>query len=1208
MSLKDLLVLSPVPGLDAAVTILTATWNNVQNVKVYKQQCHDLSTRCTMLILALNEGMQNQHQSNDWATELENVVRAINAKVQEWARLNRLKSFLQQSEIQEALHRFHRRLDGAMDRYHIAATLEFRRGLYESRAILERDKAEMRTVLQQIARDNSDLRSLLSETSGKPLEEIMEHFQTELMDPEIPKPQKDDFRFGLWWLHSRSSKLPPLPDLTGQVTKESEHVAFFGTFNDIYKGRWLNEKMVALRLPRSLPNTPRLQRRFEEEVKIWRKLNHPNVLTLYGITKIGQYVYLVSPWMDNGTAINYIQKNPNVDRLGLLEQITSGLEYLHSQNIVHGDIRGANILISENGVALLADFGLSKFLGDIGTVAQAMTVTVASNPRWSAPEILRNAGSKSTVSPYSKKSDIWSIGMTFLELLTGECPYAYESIDVAVLRLIDNNETPKRPREGKYHHNITDHLWKLMTRCWKMKPDSRPDIAYVRGKLIRIREEAYSPDAAQQSTQAASLFSPSFISTRVGTSRHQRVATVDNYSVVSSNSGNDRNRPQDLPTLDVPQNGNLSHRPPSLRPSTSGSSNSGNSSNSGGPSKHRPNAPRFSPIDEDTALSPTSYSSSPPSISPLSAFSAQALTGRSPAKRQGTGFSGFSGTNANKHPAPPSPSASISSSIDGNYRREFSSAPRLPPVSPPSSAGLLSELGWSKSSSSNSASSSRTVTQGTAYTRMDLRQSNGTRSNGNSGQNILYENNEETTPHRATPSSSPPNANHPCTAPLPMKGKARSIDTVGVKSIFSTNSSVQPSDELQTAISSPEPIVYTNADRVTAGTLQGLVERLINNFNLQKDMEFRDVMLTACIDFITPEDMFNILIRRFEDAEQGSDMRPELRLGIQYTIFKVLMYWLLGRHLPVNTALLWRMEEFCQSAIKLKTSQPMIMKGNELLQLIEERIAEQRLEESRSSPFDLSPDRRVLSSSQITPRDLAIALTLLEGDKFRKIQPCDYLAHQRRQPISGYLNHVKAAAIVNTRIVQWVKQSILHFDEVRHRADVIKFYINTARNLLSEKFKKWLNEIVSILYPMDDYAAYRSALREIHDPQYADYCIPWLELHLDQLALLLRENSRVVEIDHHPLINFKRYLEYVKQFKSVLGFTPADLEEYRDQGQLAYLEHQLAGIEVTDSADDEMMKRSLELEQGETKLYEHRVLERQSLGFATPRKYRTSGK
>ena len=96
----------------------------------------------------------------------------------------------------------------------------------------------------------------------------------------------------------------------------------------------------------------------------------------------------------------------------------------------------------------------------------------------------------------------------------------------------------------------------------------------------------------------------------------------------------------------------------------------------------------------------------------------------------------------------------------------------------------------------------------------------------------------------------------------------------------------------------------------------------------------------------------------------------------------------------------------------------------------------------------------MLTASEISPEGLAIALTLLEGDRYRQIMPCDYLANQCGH--SGY-NNVDAACSVNHKIILWIKQSLLHYDALQSRAAVLKFFINTA-NVRSTSFSPRLDE------------------------------------------------------------------------------------------------------------------------------------------------------
>lgn len=127
--------------------------------------------------------------------------------------------------------------------------------------------------------------------------------------------------------------------------------------------------------------SPRHQR-FLKEVEIWRRLQHPNVTRLYGVAYFHDQVHLVSKWMEKGTAMKYIQTTPDADRRRILSEVASGMEYLHANKIVHGDLRGvchtpicyvvhplttlqANVLVSSAGKSCLSDFGFSSLLEEV---------------------------------------------------------------------------------------------------------------------------------------------------------------------------------------------------------------------------------------------------------------------------------------------------------------------------------------------------------------------------------------------------------------------------------------------------------------------------------------------------------------------------------------------------------------------------------------------------------------------------------------------------------------------------------------------------------------------------------------------------------------------------------------------------------------------------------------------------------------------------
>lgn len=106
-------------------------------------------------------------------------------------------------------------------------------------------------------------------------------------------------------------------------------------------------------------------------------------------------------------------------------------------------------------------------------------------------------------------------------------------------------------------------------------------------------------------------------------------------------------------------------------------------------------------------------------------------------------------------------------------------------------------------------------------------------------------------------------------------------------------------------------------------------------------------------------------------------------------------------------------------------------------------------------------------------------------------------------------------------------------------------------------------------------------------------------MHLRELFSTLQKYPSDVEVNGVPLINFERYTKFTARIKEVLHYVPPDLERYRQQGQLAYLEHQLRGVYMKPTVEDELMERSLALEAEETRDYRTRKRELKSLGFKT---------
>jgi len=216
------------------------------------------------------------------------------------------------------------------------------------------------------------------------------------------------------------------------------------------------------------------QKRFVREIEVWSKLSNNHILQFYGIvTDLGANIYMVSPWLENGDVLDYIKKHPDANILDLIRGAAEGMKYLHSENVIHGNLKCANILVAASGGACISDFGMAKIIEDVTKTPASTTLASGGGTRWVAPEIIDG----SEGSAPSKQSDVYSFGMAVLELLTGKPPFPEYRSDAAVIRALMTGAQPKRPTE--LGERLKDGMWALMQRCWTREPSSRPTMEAV---------------------------------------------------------------------------------------------------------------------------------------------------------------------------------------------------------------------------------------------------------------------------------------------------------------------------------------------------------------------------------------------------------------------------------------------------------------------------------------------------------------------------------------------------------------------------------------------------------------------------------------------------------------------------------------------------------------------------------------------------------
>ncbi|KAF7374755.1 Kinase-like protein [Mycena sanguinolenta] len=279
-------------------------------------------------------------------------------------------------------------------------------------------------------------------------------------------------------LSEACDELPSSLFISG-ITRRDEHATFGGGFGDIYQASY-GGKTVALKLLRVFQadeQQRQIRLKFCREALVWQHLRHPFILPLIGIDRetFPSSLCMVSPWMEHGTVLKYLNEygRANVDKL--LHEIAQALQYLHSQNIIHGDLRGANILITPEWSACLADFGLTS-LAD--TTATTRSSRRAGSVRWMAPELIYPAHFKRKF-VRTRATDVYAFGCVCLELYTGQPPFPDLSETVVMFDVLKGD----RPDRPSGEPAMSDVLWELVNDCWTQEPETRPTIQAVVEKL-----------------------------------------------------------------------------------------------------------------------------------------------------------------------------------------------------------------------------------------------------------------------------------------------------------------------------------------------------------------------------------------------------------------------------------------------------------------------------------------------------------------------------------------------------------------------------------------------------------------------------------------------------------------------------------------------------------------------------------------------------
>ena len=254
-----------------------------------------------------------------------------------------------------------------------------------------------------------------------------------------------------------------------------------GGMSDVYRAKdhKLN-RMVAMKILRQeFAENENFVSKFRTEAQAAAGLMHPNIVNVYDVGDENGVYYIVMELVDGITLKKYIEEKNRLtvrEAVSITIQVAMGLEAAHRNNVIHRDIKPQNIMISREGKVKVTDFGIAK-----AATSNTITSNVMGSVHYTSPEQARGGYSDA-------KSDIYSLGVTLFEMLTGRVPF---NGDTTVAIAIKHIQEPI-PSVRKYVPDIPLSVEKIVLKCCQKSPDRRYQSA---SELIRdLKQSLITPD------------------------------------------------------------------------------------------------------------------------------------------------------------------------------------------------------------------------------------------------------------------------------------------------------------------------------------------------------------------------------------------------------------------------------------------------------------------------------------------------------------------------------------------------------------------------------------------------------------------------------------------------------------------------------------------------------------------------------------------
>uniref|UniRef100_A0A8D3BK37 Tyrosine-protein kinase n=1 Tax=Scophthalmus maximus TaxID=52904 RepID=A0A8D3BK37_SCOMX len=254
-----------------------------------------------------------------------------------------------------------------------------------------------------------------------------------------------------------------------------------GCFGEVWMGTWNGTTKVAIKTLKPGTMSPEA---FLQEAQIMKKLRHDKLVPLYAVVS-EEPIYIVTEYMARGSLLDFLKEGDGkflklVLLVDMAAKIADGMAFIEGMNYIHRDLRAANILVGDNLVCKIADFGLARLIEDNEyTARQGAKFPI----KWTAPEA-------ALYGRFTIKSDVWSFGILLTELVTkGRVPYP-GMVNREVLEQVERGYRMPCPQ------GCPESLHEMMKLCWKKEPDERPTFEYLQSFLedyFTSTEPQYQP-------------------------------------------------------------------------------------------------------------------------------------------------------------------------------------------------------------------------------------------------------------------------------------------------------------------------------------------------------------------------------------------------------------------------------------------------------------------------------------------------------------------------------------------------------------------------------------------------------------------------------------------------------------------------------------------------------------------------------------------